>query len=71
MTFRQQIETSSSMDQAFLLENFTKESLFQNYEKQLNINHELNLKNEALERENKQLKFHIKRLELSLLVQEI
>jgi len=29
MTFRQQIETSSAMDLAFMLENFTKEDLFQ------------------------------------------
>jgi hypothetical protein len=62
MNFKEQIETSSQMDQSFLLENFTKESLFKNYEEQLNINHELNFKNGELREEIERLKLQIKKI---------
>jgi hypothetical protein len=64
MTFKEQIETSSQMDISFLLENFTKEELLKSYEDQLNLNHELNFKNEELNHENKRLKNLVKALEL-------
>ena len=71
MNFKEQIETSSQMDQSFLLENFSKESLFKSYEEQLNISHELNFKNEELEEENKRLKEYINNLEISLLALKV
>ena len=51
MTFRQQIETSSAMDKSFLLENFTKEDLFKNYENELNAKSELMIENKKLKEE--------------------
>ena len=66
MTFRQQIETSSLMDQSFLLENFTKESLFKSYEEQLNISHEINFKNGELREEIERLKNEVKALKLQM-----
>jgi CHASE3 domain sensor protein len=71
MTFKEQIKTSSQMDQSFLLENFNKESLFQSYEDQLNETHKFVRKNESLEEENKRLKLHIERLEVSMLIHKI
>jgi len=66
MTFRQQIETSSLMDQSFLLENFTKESLFKSYQEQLNISHKINFKNGELKEEIERLKNEVKALKLQM-----
>ena len=65
-TNRNQIETSSAMDLAFMLENFRKEDLLHSYEEQLNINHELNFKNEELKNENERLKNTLLALNLDL-----
>ena len=62
MTFRQQIETSSQMDQSFLLENFTKESLFKSYQEQLNISHKINFQNGELKEEIERLKLQINKI---------